>query len=86
MTKGFDARTIGLDRRIATTGATWSTWLDEDHAVHVVTNVDVHPMMLGSEPSPWHAFGDVPCPCQPKVLERDPVSGQRIVGHKDPIH
>lgn len=63
----------------------WSCWLDERHRIHVVENVDVHPMQLGEQPSPWHSFDDAPCQCQPKVIERDVVTGRPTVGHKDPI-
>lgn len=65
----------------------WSTWLDDSRHVHIVENRDVHPMLLGREPNPWHTFGDEACPCQPHTSrDWEPMrSSRRLLIHRDPV-
>ena len=62
----------------------WAIWLDDHGDGHVVETVDVPVMAVEETPPPWHRYG-AECPCQPRVLSVDPVTGHRTIGHQDPV-
>ena len=62
---------------------TWAIWVDDQRDTHVVERVDV-PVMAADTPPPWHRYG-AECPCQPRIITVDLVTGHHVIGHQDPV-